>query len=167
VHRKTVAVDPDSFREALSHWASGVAVAAVREEGPEEGPDAGKVHATTMTAFLSVSLQPPLVLLSLGPGAQILPFLTVGKAFGVSVLGEEQARIASVFADSYPVGESPFPVGGDPLIPDAPVRLSCRVHRTDEAGDHRLVLALVESAEVDEGAPLIRYRRGYRRLAED
>jgi flavin reductase ActVB len=159
VHRKTLAVDPDRFREALSHWASGVAVAAVREEG--------KVHATTVSAFVSVSLQPPLVLLSLGPGAQVLPFLTPGKAFGVNVLVEDQARIASVYADSYPVGESPFPDHGDPLIPDALVQLSCRVHRIEEAGDHRLILALVEAAEGSPGSPLIRYQRAYRHLAEE
>ena len=147
------------FREALSHWASGVTVAAVRDEK--------RVLATTVTAFLSVSVEPPLVLLSLGSSAQILPFLCDGTRFGVSVLADHQGRWASVFADSYPVGDSPFPEDGEPFLADALVRLGCRVERLDRAGDHCLVLALVEGAELRGGEPLIRYRRSYRRLQAD
>ena len=147
------------FREALSHWASGVTVAAVRDEK--------RVLATTVTAFLSVSVEPPLVLLSLGPSAQILPFLSEGTSFAVSVLADHQGRRASVFADAYPVGDSPFPEYGEPFLADALVHLGCRVERLDRAGDHHLVLALVEGAELRGGEPLIRYRRSYRRLQAD
>ncbi len=152
-------IDADRFRETLAHWASGVAVAAVRDEA--------KVHATTVTAFLSISVQPPMVLISLGPSAQILPFIPLGTSFGVSVLGAEQARLASVFADSYPVGASPFALEGVPLITDALVRMSCRVERIDQAGDHRLVHALVERSEVGSGDPLVRFGRAYHRLPTD
>lgn len=146
----------DRFRDALSRWASGVAVAAVRVDD--------RVLATTITAFLSVSVAPPLVLLSLGPTAQVLPFLPVGARFAVSVLTAEQARLASVFADSFPVGPTPFPAEGDPVIPDALVRIVGRVERIDLAGDHRLVLTAVESSAVGSGEPLIRWARAYRRL---
>ena len=149
----------DRFREALAHWASGVAVAAVRDDG--------KVLATTVTAFLSVSVEPPLVLLSLGASAQILPFLALGTRFGVSILEVEQARLASVFADSYPVGVSPFSVEGEPVVEGALVQLFCRVERIDSAGDHWLILARVERSEVGSGDPLVRYRRAYRRLKSD
>ena len=150
-------LDADAFRAALSLWASGVAVVAVRDDS--------RVLATTVSAFMSVSLEPPLVLVSLGPGAQVLPFLTERRRFGVSILGEAQARVASVLSDSFPVGPSHFASAGDPVIPDALVRLACRVQRCDAAGDHVLVLALVLAATVDRGDPLLRYSRGYRRLA--
>ena len=104
------------------------------------------------------------MLLSLGPSAQILPFLRVGNSFGVSVLADHQGRSASVFADPLPVDDSPFPEDGEPVLADALIRLGCRVQRLDQAGDHLLVLALVEGAELGGGEPLIRYRRSYRRL---
>jgi flavin reductase (DIM6/NTAB) family NADH-FMN oxidoreductase RutF len=72
-----------------------------------------------------------------------------------------------VFADAYPVGDSPFPEYGEPFLADALVHLGCQVERLDRAGDHHLVLALVERAELREGEPLIRYRRSYRRLQDD
>ena len=149
-------VDADAFREALARWASGVAVVALREEA--------RVLATTVSALMSVSVSPPLIVVALGPGAQVLPYLTPGRRFGVSLLGEEQCRLARVFSDPYPVGPSPF--GGEgPVVTDAIVRLSCAVRRVDPGGDHRLVLALVESVAHSAGRPLLRWGREYRRLA--
>lgn len=152
-------VDADRFREALAEWPSGVAVVAVRAEG--------RVLATTVTALLSVAVEPPLILVSLGASAQVLPFLVPDRVFAVSVLAEGQGRTATVFADSFPVGSPPFPSAGAPWVEGALVQLGCRVQRVDPAADHQLVLALVESAEVGEGTPLVRYRRSYRRLVAD
>ena len=149
-------IDADSFREALARWASGVAVVALREEG--------RVLATTVSALMSVSVKPPLIVLALGPGAQVLPYLTEGRRFGVSLLGEEQSRLARVFSDPYPVGPSPFH-GDGPVVAGAIVRLGCVVHRVDAGGDHRLVLACVESTAHAPGEPLLRWERAYRRLA--
>ena len=147
------------IREAFSRWASGVAVAAVREDD--------QVLATTVTALVSVSVNPPLLLVSLGPTAQVLPYLTPGRRFGVSVLAEGQARTASVYADSFPVGASAFPAEGDPVIADALVQIVCVVERVETAADHRLVIARVVAAETSDGAPLIRFARAYRRLDRD
>jgi len=149
-------VELDAFRDALALWASGVAVVAVREED--------RVLATTVASFMSASAEPPLVLIALGPGAQVLPYLPEGRSFGVSVLAESQGRTASVFADAFPVGASPFPAEGDPVIPDALVRMRCSVHATFPAGDHALVLGLVESVALSAGQPLIRWLRSYHRL---
>ena len=151
-------VDPDRFREALSRWASGVAVAAVRDEG--------RVLATTVTALLSLTVEPPLLVISLGPGAQILPFLAPGGALGVSILGDEQARIASVFADAFPVGASPFAPEGDPVVEHALVRLGCRVERLEPAAGQQLVILRVVECAVADGDPLVRFGRAYRRLGD-
>jgi hypothetical protein len=125
-----------------------------------------RVLATTVTALLSVSIEPPMVLVSLGATAQVLPYLVPGRSFAVSLLAEGQGRVASVFADAFPVSAPPFAAHGDPVVEDALVQLRCRVDRIDPAGDHLLVLALVETAVVGSGGPLIRYERGYRRLAD-
>lgn len=175
-------VDPEVFRDALAHWASGVAVAAVRD------PDADRIYATTVTSFMSVSLEPPLVALGLGASAQVLPFLTQEASFGISILAEAQKRLASVFADSFPIGPSPFDsepaLGGNrsnepestresawagaPTITDALYVLSCAVRESIQAGDHLLVLARVLDARAGPDAgPLIRYRRSYRSLGSD
>lgn len=154
-------VDAEAFRGALAMWASGVTVAAVR--------DAGRVYATTATAFASIALEPPLVLVSLGAGAQVLPFLEPGAAFAVSLLAEDQRRVATVFADSFPVGPSPFPDEGPPLLPGSLAGLACRVRDLHAAGDHRLVVALVEDATVPQGGasgPLLYWNRAYRALGE-
>lgn len=154
---ETTAAREEAFREALSRWASGVTVVAVRHEG--------RVHATTVSAFASVSARPPLVLVSLGPGAQVLPFLDEGTRFTVSVLARGQRRLASVFADSFPVGPSPFADEGPPVIPDAHATLVCSVHSVLPAESARIVVGLVEEARAGEpGDPLLYYHRGYREL---
>lgn len=152
-------VGREAFVAALARWASGVTVVAVR--------DADRVYATTATAFASVSLEPPLVLVSLGPGAQVLPFLERGTAFGVSILAGDQRRHAAMFADAFPVGPPAFPDEGPPLLPRALAGLVCRVRDVHPAGDHRLMLALVEGTvlrEGGEGQPLLYWERGYRTL---
>lgn len=151
--------DPGRFRDAFAHWASGVAVVAVRDEG--------RVLATTVTALLSVSIDPPTLLVSLGATAQVLPFLGPAKPFAVSLLGEDQGRVATVFADAYPVGAPPWRASGDPFVDGALVQMRCRVDRLVPAGDHRLVLALVETVAIGEGRALVRYQRSYRRLAAE
>lgn len=154
-------VEPEAFREALSHWASTVTVVAIR--------DGDDVHATTVTSFFPVSADPPLVAVSLGPNAQVLPWIEPGARLVVSLLAEGQSRLASTFADSFPVGPSPFPEDGDPVVAGAVAALACTVREVLPTGaDARLVLARVESTGEGVGTgPLLYHRRSYRRLAPD
>lgn len=150
-------VDPDTFKDALAHWAAGVAVVACRTDD--------RVVATTISAFMSLSVEPPQVLLALGPNATVRPFLTAGARFGVSILAGAQRRLASVFADPFPVGPDPFASSGDPVIADALVRLACVVTHVSDGGSHAVVTATVDSAHVGPGAdPLVRFGRAYHRL---
>lgn len=151
-------VSSDLFREALSHWPSGVTIMAVRDET--------RVYATTASSFASVSVEPPQVVVSLGAGAQVLPFVRPGTRFGVSILGPQQRRLATIFADPLPVGPSPFPAEGVPLVVEAPVGLVCSAVSILPADPARLVLARVEEARIGgEGPALIYYRRSYRILS--
>jgi flavin reductase (DIM6/NTAB) family NADH-FMN oxidoreductase RutF len=155
-----MAVTPEAFREALSHWASGITVVGVREED-------GTLHATTVSSFASVSAEPPRILISLGPGAQVLPFLDPGIRFVVNILSHHQRRLATVFADPFPVGPSPFPSEGDPVIAGALAVLVCGVERVIPVDGVRLVLGRVLETQLGEpGEPLVNYRREYRSVTE-
>lgn len=151
---ETGALSPAALREAFSRWATGVTVVAVR--------DGATVYAITATAFLPVAVEPPLVLVSVNPNATVLPFLQEGAEFGVSILAEEQRRLASIFADTGPLAQMHFPRTGDPVLPDALAAFTCRVTRRYFEGDHTLVIGAVE--RVATGAdrrPLLYYRREY------
>lgn len=154
-------VDAADFRETLSHWASTVTLVAVR--------DAAAVHATTVTSFFPVSAEPPLVAVSLGTGAQVLPWLDPGARFVVSLLAADQRGLAMRYADSFPVGPSPFPPEGDPVAEGAVAALVCEVvglHPTE--GGARLVVGRVISTSPGRGeTPLLRHRRRYRTLSTD
>jgi flavin reductase (DIM6/NTAB) family NADH-FMN oxidoreductase RutF len=150
-------LDQTLFREAMSRWASGVTIIACRHEA--------RVIATTVSAFFSLSLEPPLVLAALGPNATVLPFLQPHETFGISVLAQSQRRIASAFADSFPVIEHPFSGDVAPVISDALVRLHCAVRDRIRADEHDLVIANVIDAQFNEEGPLVRFRRRYHALS--
>jgi flavin reductase (DIM6/NTAB) family NADH-FMN oxidoreductase RutF len=150
-------IDRDRFRDVLAGWASGVTIVAFRTDD--------RVVATTVSAFLSLSLDPPLILVALGPNATVRPFLTPGEKFAVSVLGVDQRRLAMVYADPFPVGADPFRAEGAPVIPGSLLSLECAVERVDEGSDHAVVIAAVHDAvRGPRGSPLIRFERGYHGL---
>ena len=150
-------MDSEKMRQAMAGWASGVTIVAVRTH---EG-----VIATTVSAFLSLSLDPPMILVAIGPNATVRPFLQPGAAFGVSILGADQKRLAMVYADSFPVGPDPFNSDPAPLIRDSLVGLACTVSRVDEGGSHAVIFASVsEVTGVPGTLPLIRYDRRYHTL---
>lgn len=145
----------DALRDALAAWPAGVTVVAVRA--------GGRVHALTVTAFIPVALEPPTVLVSLGPNAAAGPFVDPGVEMGISLLAGDQRGVASRFADTFPVGPSPFPEDGPPLVEDALAGLVCEVEEVLTRVDHRLVLARVrEVRHGREGAALAWRRRDYR-----
>jgi flavin reductase (NADH) len=154
-------VAPSEFREAMSRWASGVTVVAVRD------PDDDRIYATTVSSFASVSARPPRIVISLGSGAQVLPFIREGGAFVVSVLAQGQEGLATRFADPFPVGPSPFPEEGPPEVSGAHAVLHCSVEEIHPVDGARLVVGLVDGARTgDDSEPLLYYDRGYRSLGE-
>lgn len=153
-------MDSADFRELLSHWASTVAIIAARYDE--------KIYATTITSFTPVAADPPTVVISLGANAQVLPFLFEGSRFAVSLLDERQARVAEVCADPFPVGPSPFPDSGDPIVRDALAWVVCTVDSIIEVpGASRLIVGRVVEGEVGGGRPLLWHRRTATRLIEE
>lgn len=144
----------DAVKDAFSRWASGVSILAVR--------DGGQVHALTVSAFIPVSVEPPLVLVGLGPNAAALPYLEPGTTFAISLLTAGQQGHASRYADTFPVGPAPFPDAGPPVVEGALASLVCVADELLERGDHTLVIGAVESAAAGpDEPPLIYFRRDY------
>ena len=158
----TTTIDPATFRAVLGRFASGVTVVTVRDA---EGRD----HGMTVSAFCSVSLEPPLVLACIDRSAALLPTLGAGATYAINVLSESQEALSRRFAaevdDRFDgVGYTRGPAGS-PLLEDALAWLECRVEARVDAGDHVVVIGRVEHAQVSErAAPLLYYRSGYGRL---
>ncbi len=162
----------EEFRSAMSRLAEGVALLAAHD--PEEGV-AGEDVGMTATAFMSVSLDPPIALVSVRTGSRMDEVLERRPLWAVSVLGEEQRRIAGrfamrgrlsdrlLFAD---LGPDRGAATGAPLVPDALAVIECRTHRRITAGDHTLVLGDVLTAATPGpgGRPLLHFRGRYHPL---
>jgi len=156
-------LDPAIFRSVLGRFASGVTVLTTLD-------GAGRDHGMTVSAFCSVSLEPPLVLACVDAAAALHPLLREeGRAFGVSILAEEQEALSRRFAgddDRFSgVGFTRGPAR-TALLDDAVAHLECVVHQVHEAGDHAIVVGRVEHVAIrDDAAPLLYYRSGYGRFA--
>ncbi|GAA4807982.1 hypothetical protein GCM10023220_42880 [Streptomyces ziwulingensis] len=129
----------------------------------------------TATAFLSVSLDPPLVLVSLREGSRMDDLLDEQPLWAVSVLSESQRHIAGRFAMKGRLSDRllfedlpyvPGPLTGAPLVGGALATLECRTERRVPAGDHTLVIGRVLNTEVPgaQAGPLTYYRGRYRQL---
>ncbi len=171
-------VSNDEFRDALSRLAAGVVLVTAREAplDPDdpEGP-AGEDVGMTATAFMSVSLDPPLVLVSVREGSRMDDLLDEQPLWAVSVLSESQRHVAGRFAmkgrisDRLLFEDIPYVRGeatGAPLVGGALATLECRTERRTQAGDHTLVIGRVLSAHVPgaDGGPLTYFRGRYRQL---
>lgn len=154
-------IDADTFRAVLGRFASGVTIVTARDA---EGHD----HGMTVSAFCSVSLDPPLVLACIGHDASMHPVIVREDRFGVSILTVGQEALARRFADQRSdrfdgVGYTRGRLGVA-LLDDAIAHLECTVVDRREAGDHTIVIGRVESASPDQGRPLVYYRGGYTQL---
>ena len=152
--------DERTFRSALGRFATGVIVLTV---GPRRTP-----HAMTANAFMSGSLAPPLVVVSVGLKARMHDRITRARRFGVSILETEQEAESRYFAGQPVARFAPrFAVlAGVPVLARAAVVLAARVAHRYTCGDHTLVVGEVERFEVDPfpSPPLVFYNGRYREL---
>jgi flavin reductase (DIM6/NTAB) family NADH-FMN oxidoreductase RutF len=156
------AIDPALFRSVLSRFASGVTVITSRDAN-------GTDYGMTVSAFSSLSLDPPLVLVCIDESATWHAVLPEAVHFNVHVLGIEQEAIsrrfagdrADRFADvSHARGEN-----GVIQLHGVLALLECRITARHAGGDHTIVVGEVERAHADDGDPLVYFRGGYQRLA--
>ncbi|MGW6454468.1 flavin reductase family protein [Streptomyces sp. NPDC055078] len=165
-------VSNEEFRAAMSRLAAGVVLVTAHD--PDYGPH-GEDVGMTATAFVSVSLDPPLVMVSLRNGSRMDDLLAEEPLWGVSVLSESQRHIAGRFAmkgrisDRLLFEDIPYTrgtVSGTLLVGGALATLECRTEQKVLAGDHTLVIGRVLSARLPsgEGGPLLYFRGRYRQL---
>lgn len=154
-------IDPSTFRATLGRFASGITVITARDT---DGRDVGM----TVSAFSSVSLDPPLVLICIDNGASVAPVLEHCDRFAVNVLSDEQEPLSRRFSEkeidrfegvAYHRGQLDLA-----LLDGVLAHLECRVHARYPAGDHTMLVGAVEATAVREGHPLLYYRGGYARL---
>ncbi len=153
------AFDVRQYRHALGRFASGVTIITTR--------DAERTHGMTANSFVSVSLHPPLILVSVDNRAAMNLILPVTRYFGVSVLADNQEPLSNHFAGRAVEGlHIPFLDKHDvPVIDGAVAHFVARVTDVHPAGDHTLFLGHVDFFEVrDDLAPLLFYAGRYRHL---
>lgn len=167
---KEPVLGPDEFRRLLGRFASGVTVVTTSD------PD-GSPTGLTVSAFASVSLTPPLVLVCIAHKAQSHPALLATRRFAVNILSADQEALSSRFASSPASGAAEKFEGtayhcsarGLPLLDAALAHLECSVVATHEAGDHTILVGQVDagaSPESAEPGPLVYFRGRYGRLAQ-
>ena len=158
-----MAVNPDEFKASLGCRATGVSIVTSRH--------GDHVHGMTVSDFVSVSLEPPLVMVSASETANTLKFIRAGKCFALNILCAGQQDLANLFAAKenedlrFEGLETDKAVTGAPLIQGAKVNLDCTLVAEHVAGDHVLCIGQVEHVNIRDLEPLVYYKGKYRDFA--
>jgi flavin reductase (DIM6/NTAB) family NADH-FMN oxidoreductase RutF len=156
-------VDPTLFREAMSRFASGVTVVTARRGHERVG--------LTASSFVSVSLEPALVLVCVAKALQAHAVIEDSRAFAVNILGVHQLDAALRFAGLRPESVDRFEglawtygATGSPLLQESIASLDCRLHASHPGGDHTIHVGEVLQAVMSrDEAPLLYHRRLWHR----
>jgi 4-hydroxyphenylacetate 3-hydroxylase, reductase component len=150
----------------MARWATGVSVVTARGAGRDEG--------LTVNSFLSVSLVPPRVLISILTDADAWKTIRQSQAFAVNVLSANQRAHSERFAKRVPSEEKFAGIGlhrgatGAALLDGTLAVFECAVAQEIDAGDHSLFLGNVVAVEEGvDAAPLLFYRSGYAEAEPD
>ena len=154
-------VDETRFKDALSHWASGVAVATCMADGVPWG--------LTVSSFTSLSLFPPRVLFCLNKANRSSSRFLKAETAAINVLSDADDEVARRFSGQVGAAERFSPSEWD-LSPEAPPRFrrslatfEGRIRSRIEAGSHDVVIIDVKAVDTGLGRPLLYHARGYRR----
>ncbi|MGI8510092.1 MAG: flavin reductase family protein [Gemmatimonadaceae bacterium] len=156
-----MSLDPDAFRAVLGRFATGVTIVTATDA---QGVD----HGMTVSAFSSLSLNPPRVLICIEHSASMHALLMETSHFAINILSDAQEETARRFAET---GAQRFTgVGftrGDrnlPILSDVLAYVECRRVAVHEGGDHTIIVGETETATVRDGKPLLYYRGGFAQL---
>jgi flavin reductase (DIM6/NTAB) family NADH-FMN oxidoreductase RutF len=150
------------FRRAMGRFATGVTIVTLDLDG--------EVHGMTANAFASVSLDPLLVLVCVDHSTRTHAHLHAKKRFGINVLCEDQRPISEYYARPERAHERAEAEAGarfdrtqhgTPMLHGALAYLECRLHSSQQAGDHTIFIAEVEDVVVQDGEPLLFFRGKY------
>lgn len=151
-------IDPQEFRRALSSFATGVGVVTTVD-------GRGNKVGITISSFNSVSLEPPLILWSVGLDSMSYDAFVAADHFAIHILGRHQMEMCDRFAQR---SENKFDgidvrsgLHGVPILPDFAVCFQCSTEHVYPGGDHKIIVGRVYHIEERETEPLIYYRGGF------
>lgn len=155
-------ISSEEFRTALSNFASGVTIVTTKDAGE-------KIYGITVSAFCSVSLDPPLILVCIEKSAGSHAAFAESGVFVVNVLCEDQLsysiRFASTLEDKFDGIKYRLGISGVPILEDSLASLECRLVNAHENGDHTIYIGQIENATVNgKGKPLLYFDGDYRAL---
>ena len=156
-------IEKNQLRQVMGHFATGVTIITTFNKD-------GQMHGLTANAFTSVSLEPPLLLISVDKKAESYPAFEESKVFTINILADEQESLSRKFAVS---GGNKFEGvayrkggNGAAILEGTLAHIECTLYAVYEGGDHTLYLGEIQEAEVREGKPLVFYRGGYRAIGD-
>lgn len=158
-------IEREELRDVLAKFASGVTVVT--------SVDAAGFHGVTVSAFCSLSLEPPLVLICVANFSQSRDLLAETERFAVNILSRGQTFLAEQFSGQTPLADPTFgrvphrlSPNGLPLIIDAVAWLECRRWSVHDGGDHTIFIGQVETLGMGEqDDPLIHFDRTFTELS--
>jgi len=161
------AVDPRLFRDVMGTFASGVTVVTLNEDGEPRG--------MTANAFLSLSLDPALVIVCVQETGSMYSVFQEAEAFGVNVLAADQRALSDLFAKhgvpEEPMGGFEYRMGelGVPLLSGVLGYAECRIVERMSGGDHTIVVGEATNVAFDraDADPLLFYRGQYRGIGDE
>lgn len=153
------AISPDGFKQTMRRFASGVTIVTMQRDN--------SIHGITVSAFMSVSLTPPLVQVCIDKNAKSHAKLAASKRYGVSILAKGQERISNHFAGFDDELEPSFDqLDAFPVIQGALGQMVCKTVNTVDAGDHTIFIGEIEHLDWSEQEPLVYFDGKYRDLAD-
>ena len=154
-------INKDEFRAALGRFASGVTVVTTTDAD-------GKMYGLTVSAFCSVSLEPPLILVCVEKTTGSHRAIKEGEFFAVNILRESQQyysdRFASYLPDKFDNIEFEISDNGVPVLSNTLAGLECRLNDAHDGGDHTIFVGLVEKSHISIDKPLIYFHGNYHKL---
>ena len=151
-------VGPDDFRKVLGHFASGVTVITTCDGD-------GRPTGLTASAFTSVSLEPPLILICVAHKSQSYPCIVERGRFAVNFLRREQEEISKRFAttrlDKFDGVPHRISALGLPILNEALAHVECVIVGSHVEGDHTIFIGRVDDCGTTDGMPLMYYRGKY------
>jgi 4-hydroxyphenylacetate 3-hydroxylase, reductase component len=164
--------DAEAFRRLARTWAATVTVVTARRRDGAGAPDAPRTDGFTATAFLTLSIEPPLIAIAVERGASSDALMADSDDFAVNLLSEAQAEHSLAFArhwehrtDTWERFTADHDESGVPLLHGTAGAFSARVQDRIDVGDHVLVIGLVTAVHHgDTHRTLVYQHRGYARV---
>jgi len=157
-----MSISSQEFRNSLSMFATGVTVVTGSD-------DEGRHHGITVSAFCSVSLEPPLVLVCIEKNARCHDIFLDSGRFVVNILGEDQEAVSERFAtqleDKFDGMDFTVDEDGLPVLDGTIAYVTCELDNAYEGGDHTIFIGRVVRTEVTGGEPLLYSNSRYREIA--